>query len=99
MSFCDISKLFAPLPMGTTAIEPLKSGRKTPAARGFLQWSQIESLTEDRTRSHVHRFKIFLHPGRQPQKMLSDPTSTERERMFTSALRPTAVAAFISVQN
>jgi hypothetical protein len=47
----------------------------TPSAdhhpgRGFLQWSQIEGLTEDRTRSHVHRFKIFLHPGRQPQKIL-----------------------------
>jgi transcriptional regulator with XRE-family HTH domain len=27
---CDISELFAPLPLGTTAIEPLKSGRKTP---------------------------------------------------------------------
>jgi len=28
---CDISELFAPLPEGTTAIEPLKSGRKTPS--------------------------------------------------------------------
>lgn len=28
---CDISELFAPLPKGTTAIEPLKSGRKTSA--------------------------------------------------------------------
>lgn len=27
---CDISEFFAPLPDGTTAIKPLKSGRKTP---------------------------------------------------------------------
>ncbi|WP_428429478.1 helix-turn-helix domain-containing protein [Pararhizobium sp.] len=26
---CEISELFAPLPLGTTAIEPLRSGRKT----------------------------------------------------------------------
>lgn len=27
---CDISELFTPLPLGTTTINPLKSGRKSP---------------------------------------------------------------------
>ncbi|WP_210202670.1 hypothetical protein, partial [Sinorhizobium sp. BJ1] len=38
-------------------LDLIRASPYRPAAR---EWSQLRGLTQDRTRSHVQRFKIFL---------------------------------------